>query len=335
MTNLLSDEEARQWDASQQKRQASFLQSSLWGKFQAAAGSPPHFLMQTGWSCLLLERRTKLGNCLFAPYGPTLASAAELKSAVTSIKNYAADKKFDWLIIEPVVPGSDSRLLTDELIKLGAKRSSHKREPDLTRVIDLKPAPDKLLASISQSTRSYIRKNQRQKFIGFKTLSDPADIRLFTDMLKQVTERNRVRFFPDDYFITEAKTLMPAGMMYLEIALLQDGQPAASALFHDYGRLSTYTFAASLPAARSTNASALLLWQGMLNAKDRGMEKMDLYGIAPDDAPHSHPWAGFTSFKKKFGGEIIQLAGTWDIPLTGRYRLYRAAQSGRRLARRH
>jgi lipid II:glycine glycyltransferase (peptidoglycan interpeptide bridge formation enzyme) len=334
MTNLLSDKEATHWDERQVERQASFLQSYLWGKFQNEVGSRPHYLMEDDWSCLLLERRTPLGNYLFAPYGPTLSSASVLTEAVRSLKDYTKQHKFDWLVIEPVCPSTDSQAMVDTLIKLGAVKSAHNREPDMTRLIDLKPDPDELLSSISQSTRSFIRKNQREKFISFKTSTDPADITTFITMLNKVTERNKVRFFSDDYFKTEAKILMPTAMMYLEIAL-QGDKPVASALFHDYGKLSTYTFAASLPEARAASASALLLWQAIQNAKNRGAAKLDLYGIAPDDAPQSHPWAGFTSFKKKFGGEVINLAGTWDIPVSSRYRLYRGAQTARKLLRRH
>jgi lipid II:glycine glycyltransferase (peptidoglycan interpeptide bridge formation enzyme) len=334
MTDSLSDNEARRWDERQLKLRAAFLQSSLWGKFQAAVGSKPHYLAEKDWSCLLLERRTPLGNYLFAPYGPTLSSPAVLPDAVSMIKKYAKDRSFDWVIIEPLSAGGDSQELIDGLIKMLTQKSSHNREPDLTRIIDLKPSPDEILASISQSTRSFIRKNQREKLVSFKSSSNPSDIGIFIEMLSTLSQRKKVRFFPDNYFEAEAKILMPAGMMFLEIAL-QDGTPIASALFHDYGKLTTYTFAASLPQARHLNASALLLWQAMLNAKSRGMEKIDLYGIAPDNAPRSHPWVGFTSFKQKFGGEIVRLAGTWDIPISGRYRLYRSAQSARRLIRRH
>jgi lipid II:glycine glycyltransferase (peptidoglycan interpeptide bridge formation enzyme) len=73
----------------------------------------------------------------------------------------------------------------------------------------------------------------------------------------------------------------------------------------------------------------------MINAKHRGMQHMDLFGIAPDDAPASHPWQGFSAFKKKFGGSVVQHAGTWDIPLTGKYRLYSSAQRARKIFKRH
>ena len=144
-------------------------------------------------------------------------------------------------------------------------------------------------------------------------------------MLGHVTDRKNVFFFSDEYFTKQAEVLMPAGMMHLEIAL-KDGKPVASALFHDFSDKSSYTYAASLPEARETNASALLLWQAMLNAKERRLKKMDLFGIAPDNAQPSHPWHGFSSFKKKFGGEVVAYSGTWEFPISAKYRLYAAAR---------
>ena len=151
-------------------------------------------------------------------------------------------------------------------------------------------------------------------------------------MLASVSKRNRVYFFPDEYFKKQAKLLMPAGVMHIELAF-QDSKPIAASIIHDYGQLANYTYAASFPEARKTSASALLLWQALLNAKTRGIKKFDLHGLAPDNAPHTHPWYGFTSFKKKFGGQTVEHAGTWDIPLTSRYRLYRVSVKARAAVR--
>jgi lipid II:glycine glycyltransferase (peptidoglycan interpeptide bridge formation enzyme) len=322
------------WDDEQVKKQASYLQSGLWGELQEAIGLKPHFISGKDWSCLLIERKTPIGRYLFAPYGPTLDGLQALPACVDSIKQYARKAGFDWLTIEPYSPGADSTKIRELLKKSGAKVSDHNREPDLTRVLDLTPPPEAMLAQVSQSTRSFIRKNQREKFVSFQTSTDPADITIFTHMLSKITERKNVHFFPDEYFQKQAEVLMPAKMMFMELAV-QAGRPVACALFYDYASMSSYTFAASLPEARKTSASALLLWQSMLNAKKRGNKTMDLYGIAPEGAPLSHPWAGFTSFKQKFGGEVIQHAGTWDIPLTRKYRLNRSVKSARKILKRH
>jgi lipid II:glycine glycyltransferase (peptidoglycan interpeptide bridge formation enzyme) len=180
------------WDKQQVKRQASFLQSSSWGDFQKSLGVTPHYLMEKDWSCLVLEKNTVLGKYLMAPYGPTLRSPEFMKPAIGELKSYGKQTGAGWLRLEPMVSGSPSAGLKAGLSELGARAAIHNREPETTRIIDLTRGEDAILASISQSTRSLIRKNQRENFLSFKSTADPADIGLFVRMLDTVTKRNNV-----------------------------------------------------------------------------------------------------------------------------------------------
>ncbi len=325
------DQAPPDWDTRQIKWQASFLQSSQWGDFQRRLGNKVHFLEDEDWSCLSIERQTPFGKYWFAPYGPTLEKSADIKACLATLRSDAGRAGASWLCLEPLMPGQDSQKTTLALAESGASEVRY-REPNLTRVLDLDPPSDEILSGISQSTRSFIRKNQREGLLSFESSRDPNDIGLFIKMLRHVSNRNKVFFFSDEYFQKQAEALMPKGMLRLEVAL-KDKQPLACALFHDYGETTTYTYAASLPKARETSASALLLWQAILNAKARGIKKMDLFGVAPDDSSPNNPWYGFSSFKRKFGGEVISHAGTWDLPLSPKYHIYRSAQKLRRLGR--
>jgi lipid II:glycine glycyltransferase (peptidoglycan interpeptide bridge formation enzyme) len=323
-----------QWDQRQLSLEASFLQSSKWAEFQESVGYKPHFLSGPGWTCLLLEKTNRLGKYLFAPYGPTLQSPARLEDCLADLTELAKQVGADWLRLEPIAEGGSLSDVISRLSAAGAIRAVHNPEPELTRVLDLTPELDAILANISQSTRSLIRKNQRENKLTFRTSHDPSDLSDFTSLLDIIAERKGIGFFSADYFIKQAQTLMPAKMMFLEQAF--EGQKiVGEAVMHDYGETSSYTYAAALPEARKLNVSALLLWQAIANAKARGIKKLDLFGIAPDDAPPSHPWYGFSAYKRKFGGDIVERSGTWDIPITKKYRLYRAARKlHKRLRRR-
>jgi lipid II:glycine glycyltransferase (peptidoglycan interpeptide bridge formation enzyme) len=52
----------------------------------------------------------------------------------------------------------------------------------------------------------------------------------------------------------------------------------------------------------------------------------DFWGIAaPTDDP-DHERAGYTGFKRSFGGQVKEYAGTWDLPIHAvKYSLYRAS----------
>ena len=70
-------------------------------------------------------------------------------------------------------------------------------------------------------------------------------------------------------------------------------------------------------------STVAVLTSAIFDAKEKGIKYFDFWGIAPDDAPSDHPWAGFTKFKKSFGGEAVHYAGTYDIILKpAKYKLY-------------
>lgn len=315
------------WDAHQQKLDASFLQSTAWEEFQQSLGHKVHKIDEADWSCLLIEQHSRTRRYLFAPYGPTLVSREILPEALKKIAEFGRQQKVHWVRIEPCLGLSTDSNFSDVLKKnTGTKVvKAHKQiDPLFTRILDLTPDEQNILATISSSTRSLIRKHTREPVLEFKTSTDPSDMQLLIDMLQTVSTRNNVFFHPKEYFLKEAELLMPRGEMRLEFAL-KDNQPIACIAMNDFNNVTTYTYAASLPEARQFSASALLLWQAIINAKDRGMTRLDLFGVAPDDASPSHPWYGFTAFKKKFDGVTVHRGQTLDIPLSPRYYLYRAA----------
>ncbi len=322
--------DSHNWDKEQIARGALFLQSEPWGEFQAAIGHQPHYLQEKNWSCLLVERRAGFAKYLLAAYGPTLDNYSSAAGAFEAIRAHASTGGFDWVRLEPLVDGAGGPQMHQALQAAGAGRAPHDLNPQFTRIIDIGPDAEEILGGISQTTRNLIHRNQEQKIIDFKTSSEPADISIFTNMVSSVARRNRVNFYPAEYYLEQAKVLMPLKRMYLELAY-DNGLPVGGLIIHDFGETACYTHAASLPSARDKNVSALLLWQAVLNAKQRGIEHLDLFGVAPEDAPPNHPWAGFSAFKKKFGGIVVERSGTWDIPISAKYRAYRTAYRAKNL----
>ena len=47
-----------------------------------------------------------------------------------------------------------------------------------------------------------------------------------------------------------------------------------------------------------------LQWHAIQQAIEVGANEYDLLGVAPPDSGPSHSWAGITSFKEKFGGNV-------------------------------
>ncbi len=86
---------------------------------------------------------------------------------------------------------------------------------------------------------------------------------------------------------------------------------------------------------RRLHATGILTIELIKDAKDKGLKTFDFWGIAPEGAPRSHPWAGFTNFKKTFDGYEKDYAGTYDIVMNPiKYRLYTVVRGiGRKIGR--
>ena len=110
----------------------------------------------------------------------------------------------------------------------------------------------------------------------------------------------------------------------------------AAALCFDFPGTRYYAHAVSDPeTARRLQAAAPLVWRMILDARESGARAIRLLGhharrtgrrrCAP------HPWDGFSQFKRSFGGEAVERAGTWDLGVRSlRHSLYRAAVRFRR-----
>lgn len=84
-----------------------------------------------------------------------------------------------------------------------------------------------------------------------------------------------------------------------------EGEAVGGALFLQHGRNASYVIGWTDPAARALNAGTLLLWQGILTLKERGIASLDLGGIDTRSA------AGIARFKLGVGGSPYTLPGTF------------------------
>ena len=82
-----------------------------------------------------------------------------------------------------------------------------------------------------------------------------------------------------------------------------------------------YSYGASTSARREVQGSTAIQWQMMRDALAAGATVYDLRGIT-DTVRSDDPHIGLIRFKVGTGGEAVELAGEWDLPLSRL--LYRA-----------
>ncbi|WP_309106942.1 peptidoglycan bridge formation glycyltransferase FemA/FemB family protein [Arthrobacter sp.] len=305
----------------------SFLQSAAWAGFQRALGRAVHEESGPGWSFLAIEEKNPAGAVLYTPYGPVADSLESFDKALASLVALAKRCGAVCVRIEPVNAGLPSDEADALLRRRGLEPAPSNQQPELSWIIDLEPDFKDILAAMKPVNRNLYR-NIHKKGVTFRSSQDPEDIGVLLNFLHMTARRNGFKPQSDEYLRQVAASLMPAGAATLYIAELHGG-PIAAALAYDSADTRTYAHASLDDTHRKLSAGIPLLVTLIAEAKEKGLKYVDLWGVAPSDEP-DHKWAGFTAFKKSFGGYEVAYAGTWDLPVRKiRYSAYQLARKAR------
>ncbi len=304
------------------------LQTAVWAQFQRSLGKTVHEAEGPGWSFLAVEEKTPLGTYLYAPYGPCAEEEPELGQAIAALAGLARSMKAHYVRVEPVAAGLGADAAAT-LTAHGLRRAPADVQPHLSWKVDLHQEKDALFKGMRSTSRNLFR-NIHKKGVTFEVSTDPADLPILLGFLHKVSSRADFTAQSDNYLRHAAQVLMPAGAAKLFIAKLE-GEPIAAALSYDTADTRVYAHAAADDAHRKLNAGIPLLVTMMLDAKASGISEFDMWGVSPDDQPE-HPWAGFSRFKRSFGGAEVEYPGTWDLPINRTmYTAYAASRKARTL----
>ena len=259
--------------------------------------------------------------------------AQTFDAALTSLKAEAKAHKCLFVRIEPTNPAIwGERDAAAFLTSRQAVLSPRQVQPAHTQIIDLSGSDDEILKGMKSNNRN-LHRNIHKKGVSIEVSEDPEDMAVLYQFLEATADRNGFNRQRDEYLSQVARVLMPAKAASLYIARLthEDGtvEPIAAAFVYDSDDTRTYAHAAASFEHRKLSAGIPVVTNLILDAKAKGLKYVDLFGIAPEDEP-DHEWAGFTKFKKSFGGESVTYPGTWDVPVNAAgYKVYDAAYRAR------
>ena len=301
-----------------------FLQSKEWETFERSLGHTTFRQKSPDFEYLAIKKPTKLGPYLFVPYGPVLDTTQpekSLRKALESLVGLAKDQKAIFTRLEPTYAFSASTLAHMGLTK------TKDIDPARTWRLNLSPAKEDLILGFSHGTR--LGHNQfPRKHLSTEVSHDPKDIKELVRLQTALAHRKGITAYDQSYLMNELK--QPFASLYLvhlkDPETKTDQIVAASLFFDDTANKTRYYMqSASDPAYKNLPTTVGLLCQSIFDAKAKGLKYFDFWGIAPDDAPADHPWAGFTRFKKSFGGFPVDYSGTYDLVLSKqKYTLYKA-----------
>lgn len=295
-------------------------QSKLWQKLQQDLHEESIFTENENYQYLAIKKSTPLGNYLYCPYGPIANTAMDFKAALKSLTDNARQNNCIFIRIEPF----DAKY-TKALPK-NAKKSKD-LNPKETWLLDLTGDDETLKAKLPSRLLRY-HKSSGNKGITIQKSHNPEDIKYLVELQQALATQKNISTFSTEYLKTELS--QPFATLYLVNYQNPDSgknEIVASGLVFDDETTRYNLQGAQSDTGRKLHATGILTIELILDAKAKGLNTFDFWGIAPENAPPNHPWRGFTEFKKTFAGYQKDHAGTYDIVLNPvKYKAYQIAR---------
>lgn len=293
-----------------------FFQSWNWGEVQKKLGFP---IKRIGLYdkrgkllgvCLIVEVLARRGHYFHLRHGPILMSYKQeyLDIFFSYLYKEAKRKNVSFLRISPLV--------LPEILRGYAKHYHfinapiHNMDAEVCWVLDITKQEETLLKEMRKSHRYLIRKVENMD-IKITRTTKIDDINRFIPLYKQLSQLKH--FVPHKGVREEFEIFAKDDQMVLYLVEYQE-QIIAGSLIAFVGNMAIYRHSASDKRFNHLSASYLIQWEAIKEAKRRGMQVYNFWGIAPSDK-QNHPWQGLTLFKTGFGGERKEFMHAQDVPL--------------------
>jgi len=165
--------------------------------------------------------------------------------------------------------------------------------------VNLRPSEDKIFNSFKKDCRYVLRKmlNVQYSIINNKYNN-------FYEIWRRSAKRKNI-WIPKE---KEYQNLIDAFGKNVFCLTIED---LAGALILVHKKTAFYYYAGSTLEGTKLNLPYLVVWKAMKEAKKRGCQVWDFEGIYDGRWPNKG-WAGFSHFKKSFGGGEIEFPGSYE-----------------------
>lgn len=302
-----------EWDDVAKKYpEANFLQSPEYAKMNEILGCKvfKEDFDGAAW-VLMIVRNAKRGRYMEIPCGPLIdwKNPELIKQVFAKITETAKKEKCVFVRMRPQLNATPSNL--EILEKLGLKKSPMHLAAEHTVIVDLTSTEDELLAKMRRQTRYEVRRAEKTDI----AITRANDEKIFKEFhLVQAETAKRQNFVPPSLKTLLAEREAFKDKIVIYKASLKN-EPVAYGLMIKSGKEVDYYEAASTLLNRKMPGAYGLLWQAMKDFKKEGLERFNLWGIAPAGQPN-HRYAGVTTFKTGFGGEIIEFVPAHDLVIS-------------------
>jgi lipid II:glycine glycyltransferase (peptidoglycan interpeptide bridge formation enzyme) len=292
------------------------LQGAKWAEFQKALGKKVVERSGDGWSYMAVREQGygsfgKYFSRLYVQYGPFADTEKHLGEALKDLEVQAVQQGVDYVRVDPIL----APMTYVDLSRLGYTKQPRTSQPEHTNWLDIDRTTEDIVANLNATNRTAWR-NAEKRGQSFEITHSEEEAKEFLHMMEITAKRTGSKFRDSTYLSTLIRTLGPtgtAGVVYVQF----EGKRIASALYIDDNEGSTryYMYAGTEEEARKQGANGTLVTYMILNAHEKGLKRVDLFGVTGPDDPENHPWSGLSKFKRSYGGQDVAFSGTWEKPI--------------------
>lgn len=312
--------------------EANFLQSPVWGQVNDQVGhkviveynwfdEAGHLSEAPRFWCQMIVKNAKRGRYLEVPGGPLVdwQDEAAVTAVFAKIRAVAKREHCVFVRLRPQLRRTEENLHLMQ--QLGLKPAPMHLHAEHTVILDLTKQPDELMAAMRRQTRYEVRRAQKLGIQVTYSTSEAA-FQEFHQVQRETAARQN--FIPPDL-----KTLLAEHAAFGQNARIYvartsaEAEPANAPIAYGLilidGTEAEYFEAASTELHHHLPGAYALLWQAMQDLPKAGVQRFNLWGIAPPGQKH-HRYAGVTTFKTGFGGEVVEYVPAQDLVMSrGRY----------------
>lgn len=301
--------------------QYSFLHSWSWGQIQRRLGETVEYLgfyegETLKGAALLVGVTARRGSHWLCPHGPLFLAEADFFAGLDVLTRYVRQHSFRAVALRIAPLLLSTRETLAKLQQAGFHRAPLHVHAELTWVLDITPTEERLLREMRKTTRHAISKGLAAGLTVDIVEEPTMALERFWPLYEQTRQRHGFVPFSRATLAAQLAVFSATGDIYTVVAAYH-GVDLAAAILIQYGDTVYYYHGASLSHS-PVPAAHLVQWRAITEAKRRGAQTYNFWGIAPADA-RNHPFAGITIFKKGFGGHSVDYAPAHDHPLSWRY----------------
>jgi lipid II:glycine glycyltransferase (peptidoglycan interpeptide bridge formation enzyme) len=301
----------------------TFCQSFNWGEFNQTMGDKVYrFGIYDNERLIAVAQTIKIkakrGTFLFVPHGPVILSGDNkeiIKTLLDYLKELGIKEKASFIRFSPVFT------LNEENVKmfkeLGFRNAPIHMHPELTWELSLVPTEEELLKGMRKTTRYLVKQAEKNPDVEIVKSMDEKDLAEFERVYLETAGRHSFTPFPPKYLKRELDAFKNDNEIVIFSGKYK-GETVSSAMIVYWSKRAFYHQGASSSKYAKIPVSYLLQWEAIKEAKKRGCEIYNFWGVIPE-SEKNHPWAGLSLFKKGFGGNEKQYVKTQDYILSPVY----------------